>query len=171
MSKYAPLGDHLRIATGDELVMTFDQIEEIIGTDLPPSASKHDEWWQNSAPGSDSHVQALAWMTTGWRKLRVDRAARYVTFSRAGSNPESFFISGVSLSFWSPDWVLSEATLCHPTFPAGGRAVFAFLSDLRVVLLHSSDISFGSDKIHYLRLCCRQSGGGRGGSVSAVLYN
>jgi hypothetical protein len=89
MSKYVPLGDHLRKATGNELTLTFDQIEEIIGTDLPPSASKHDEWWQNSTPGSDSHVQALAWMTTGWRKSRVDRSARYVTFSRAGSNPDA----------------------------------------------------------------------------------
>jgi hypothetical protein len=60
MSKYAPLGDHLRKATGNEVKLTFGQIEEIIGTDLPPSASKHDEWWQNSRPGSDSHVQALA---------------------------------------------------------------------------------------------------------------
>ncbi len=89
MSKYAPLGDHLRKATGNELTLTFDQIEEIIGADLPPSASKHDEWWQNSTPGSDTHVQALAWMTTGWRKSRVDRSARYVVFSRAGSNPDA----------------------------------------------------------------------------------
>lgn len=86
MSKYTPLANHLRKATGYEVTLTFDQIEEIIGTDLPPSASKHDEWWQNSTPGSDSHVQALAWMTTGWRKSRVDRSARYVTFNRVGSN-------------------------------------------------------------------------------------
>lgn len=89
MSKYAPLGVHLRKATGSEITLTFDQIEQIIGTNLPPSASNHDEWWQNSTPGSDSHVQALAWMTTGWRKLRVDRPGRHVTFARAGSNPDA----------------------------------------------------------------------------------
>ncbi|MGX5873021.1 HNH endonuclease, partial [Burkholderia gladioli] len=87
MSKYAPLGEHLRQATGSELTLTFDQIEAIIRDDLPPSALNHDEWWQNSTPGTDSHVQALAWMTNGWRKTRVDRTARYVTFSRAGTNP------------------------------------------------------------------------------------
>ncbi|BCQ30168.1 HNH endonuclease (plasmid) [Caballeronia sp. NK8] len=89
MSKYAPLGVYLQQATASDLTLTFDQVEQIIGTNLPPSASKHDEWWQNSTPGSDSHVQALAWMTTGWRKLRVDRSARYVTFARAGSNPDA----------------------------------------------------------------------------------
>lgn len=89
MSKYAPLGDYLRVATGNELTLTFSQIEQIIATELPPSALKHDEWWQNSTPGVDSHVQALAWMTTGWRKSRVDRAARYVVFSRVGSNPDA----------------------------------------------------------------------------------
>ncbi|MBU9322035.1 HNH endonuclease [Burkholderia gladioli] len=89
MSKYALLGDYLRKETGSEITLTFDQIEQIIGTNLPPSAAKHDEWWQNSTPGTDSHVQALAWMTTGWRKLRVDRSARYVTFARAGSNPDA----------------------------------------------------------------------------------
>lgn len=87
MSKYAALGDYLRQATGSELTLRFDQIEAIIRDDLPPSALNHDEWWQNSTPGVDSHVQALAWMTNGWRKSRVDRTARYVTFSRVGTNP------------------------------------------------------------------------------------
>ncbi|HDR9033419.1 TPA: HNH endonuclease [Burkholderia vietnamiensis] len=88
MSKYGPLGEYFRQATGTELTLTFDQIATIIHDDLPPSALNHDEWWQNSTPGADTHVQALAWMTNGWRKTRVDRAARYVTFSRAGSNPD-----------------------------------------------------------------------------------
>ncbi|MFP3831195.1 hypothetical protein, partial [Pseudomonas sp. SIMBA_021] len=39
--------------------------------------------------GTDTHVQALAWMTNGWRKTRVDRTARYVTFSRVGTNPDA----------------------------------------------------------------------------------
>ncbi|WP_109479927.1 HNH endonuclease [Paraburkholderia sp. C35] len=89
MSKYAPLADHFRQATGQDVTLSFDRIEQIIGDSLPPSALHHDEWWQNSTPGADSHVQALAWMTPGWRKTRVDRAARYVTFSRAGTTPDA----------------------------------------------------------------------------------
>lgn len=86
MSKYAPLADHLRQVSGNEVTLTFDRIEQIIGGNLPPSALNHDEWWQNSTPGTDTHVQALAWMTTDWRKTRVNRAARYVTFSRVGTS-------------------------------------------------------------------------------------
>ncbi|WP_160299297.1 MULTISPECIES: HNH endonuclease [pseudomallei group] len=89
MSKYAPLCEYLRAAPGTELTLTFGEIEQIIATKLPPSALKHDEWWQNSTPGIDSHVQALAWMTTGWRKSRINRSDRYVVFSRVGSNPDA----------------------------------------------------------------------------------
>ena len=88
MSKYAPLADYFRAATGNELKLTFSQVEQIIGAKLPPSALKHEAWWQNSTPGTDSHVQALAWMTTGWRKWRVDLAARHVVFNRVGSHPD-----------------------------------------------------------------------------------
>jgi hypothetical protein len=88
MSKYAPLADYLRASPGNELTLTFSQVEQIIGAKLPPSALKHEAWWQNSTPGVDSHVQAHAWMTTGWRKWRVDFAASYVVFSRVGSHPD-----------------------------------------------------------------------------------
>ncbi len=88
MSKYAPLADYFRASPGSNLTLTFSQIEQIIAAKLPPSALKHEAWWQNSTPGVDSHVQAHAWMTTGWRKWRVDLAARCVVFNRVGSHPD-----------------------------------------------------------------------------------
>ncbi|WP_459252324.1 Crp/Fnr family transcriptional regulator [Paraburkholderia fungorum] len=93
--KLCPLGEYLRAATSNELTLTFSEIEQIITTKLPPSALKHDEWWQNSTPGIDSHVQALAWMTTGWRKSRVNRSDRYVVFSRVGSKPDAEALEGL----------------------------------------------------------------------------
>jgi hypothetical protein len=45
-----------------EVVMTFDQIEKVVGA-LPASARKHNAWWANSAR-SQSH--ARAWLDAGF---------------------------------------------------------------------------------------------------------
>ena len=38
MSKYDPLAAFLRLQHEDEPMMTFDQIEVVLGSDLPPAA-------------------------------------------------------------------------------------------------------------------------------------
>ncbi|HEV3472775.1 MAG TPA: hypothetical protein VG408_06160 [Actinomycetota bacterium] len=46
----------------DHLVMSFAEIEELIGTELPTGA-RFPSWWRN-----DEHrVHSRAWLSAGWR--------------------------------------------------------------------------------------------------------
>ena len=77
-ANYQRLRLHLEALRENEWRATFDQIEEVIGVDLPPSARKYPAWWSNT----NSHSQALAWMNAGWSTCGVSLATRSVTFER-----------------------------------------------------------------------------------------
>ncbi len=79
MLTYDPLEKHLLNAHGDVIPMTFAQVEEILGSRLPPSAHKRNEWWSNNATG---HSQAKAWLSAGFETAQVDRKSATVVFKR-----------------------------------------------------------------------------------------
>lgn len=81
MSKYAPLAQFLteQANTRNEISLSFERVEEIIETDLPPSARKHNAWWANDAT---THPQAQQWLGAGWRVSGVDMRNETVTFER-----------------------------------------------------------------------------------------
>lgn len=79
MGKYDPLRDYLRICGNDEIILSFADIETIIGGPLPPSANKYDQWWVNSP--SIQHIQAESWHSAGY-KVHVNRTARTARFCR-----------------------------------------------------------------------------------------
>lgn len=64
--RYAALADWLQSQPGhvDPIQLSFNQIEEIIGTDLPLSARSHRAWWANDAV---SHSHSQLWLDAGWR--------------------------------------------------------------------------------------------------------
>ena len=64
MNKYDPLYDFLRGFSGEECVLTFSKIEEIIGDDLLASARGNRRWWGNQV---DPKRHSRAWMDAGWR--------------------------------------------------------------------------------------------------------
>lgn len=83
MGYYDPLRDYLTGCDGEEVVLTFTRIEEILGRSLPASARKYDAWWANVGDGAATrHSHARSWHTAGYR-ARVDRAAGKVVFYRA----------------------------------------------------------------------------------------
>lgn len=57
---------------------SFDEVEEIIGCELPASAYKYAAWWGNDC----SHSQARAWMQAGWKVSRVDLDKKEVQLIR-----------------------------------------------------------------------------------------
>lgn len=77
---YQPLGDHLRAVDGSLVVLSFAEIERILGRSLPASARKHRAWWSNERSGSHSH--ARAWMVAGWHVAAVDFHAGRVEFGK-----------------------------------------------------------------------------------------
>jgi hypothetical protein len=81
MAKYDPLGRHLMQQSEDEVLLTFAQIEGMIGGALPASARNHLEWWANETNPRTTHVQARAWLDAGF-KTSVDLNRQRVMFRR-----------------------------------------------------------------------------------------
>ncbi len=77
-SKYRPLFDHLHLAQTDEVTLTFDEIENLLGVPLPASAHGR-AWWSNRGRGS---LQAAAWLDAGYRVHDLDVTLGRVVFRR-----------------------------------------------------------------------------------------
>jgi hypothetical protein len=78
-SKYLPLARHLLNSAPKArfVTMTFPEVEQIVGSNLPASARKHRPWWANDA----SHVQAIAWLSVGWKVDEVKIESESITFA------------------------------------------------------------------------------------------
>ena len=83
MGKYDPLRRHLRRAKNGEVVLSFAEIERIIGGMLPNSAMQP-QWWGNSREPDQRHVQQAAWRDAGYDACLVTGADK-VRFERARS--------------------------------------------------------------------------------------
>ncbi|MER1999519.1 MAG: hypothetical protein ABS882_07070, partial [Lysinibacillus sp.] len=62
-SKYEPLYKFLESKESNRLIMTFKEVEEVLGFTLPESASKYMAWWD----GSSQHTQAYSWTRAGFK--------------------------------------------------------------------------------------------------------
>lgn len=79
MSKYDPLTRHLNARHSAQVPMRFDEIERLLGFDLPPSARKHRAWWSNNASNS---VMTKAWLAAGYHSEQVDLEGEKLVFTR-----------------------------------------------------------------------------------------
>ncbi len=80
MARYDPLRDYLQKQTLRELVLTFREVEEIVGGTLPASAERP-QWWANEADIDTSHVQRNAWRAAGYDAFLVS-GLRKVRFQK-----------------------------------------------------------------------------------------
>jgi hypothetical protein len=80
-SRYAPLAIWLQQQPlkPEKILLTFKQIEEILGEELPTSARQHRSWWANDSVG---HVQSQQWLEIGWRVSSISITDERVTFTR-----------------------------------------------------------------------------------------
>lgn len=79
--KYIALKNYLARSQAPLITLTFAQIEEIIGFELPESATKHAEaWWSNNR----DHSQAVAWLDAGYETDWVSDsyANKHITFQK-----------------------------------------------------------------------------------------
>ncbi len=78
MSKYEPLGNFLKNLTINIYKFRFEDIENITGEKLPPSAYQYDAWWSNN----ESHPLMNEVLKAGWKKSNIDFKNKQVEFSR-----------------------------------------------------------------------------------------
>lgn len=81
-SRYAPLRDWLRGRSEQELTLSFQKIETILGTSLPASAERP-QWWANTKE-AHTNVQREAWRAAGYDAFLLKGQGR-VRFVKATS--------------------------------------------------------------------------------------
>jgi hypothetical protein len=104
MSRYEALTERLRTSSDDVVVLTFEELDELVGG-LPPSARKHAPWWGNAKKPTG---QSRFWMQANrlarpdmsnflvaFRRMDVDAHATSKPRPRAASTPVE---SGVQVS-------------------------------------------------------------------------
>lgn len=96
MTVYAPLQSYLSQRTEASVVMTYAEIESLLGRKLPPTAygDHRRQWWANT----ETHSQALAWLRAN-RKTKLDVAGDKVAFIRADASSKQ----GVAAHHISPE--------------------------------------------------------------------
>ena len=86
--KYDALGQFLKTRASDSTVpMTFAEIEEIIGSKLPPSAYEHRPWWSNNP---SNNVMTKVWLAAGFKTEQVDVAGEKLVFRNAAKSAREF---------------------------------------------------------------------------------
>ncbi len=76
--KYDPLRKFLLADPILPLALSFAQVEQILGAELPDSAYRRPQWWANER--RPTHDHSMAWLTAGL-KAKPDLFHRTVTFS------------------------------------------------------------------------------------------
>lgn len=84
MSKYEPLTHFLSANRTEEIPMSFEEIEKIVGFKLPTKASGIRAWWSNNP---SNNVMTKAWLAAGYVTERVDMGSRRLVFRRSGNPP------------------------------------------------------------------------------------
>jgi hypothetical protein len=76
---YASLHAYLEHRFASTVVLTFEQVESLLGFALPQPASTERDWWTSGAPHRDRHSEA--WTAAG-RSAAPNLLARTVAFER-----------------------------------------------------------------------------------------
>ncbi len=85
MGKYAPLGDFLRSQRTTLVLMTFAQIEKVVGTPLPKS-QRYPAWWSNNPW---NNVMTQVWLDAGFQTEQVDVESEKLVFRRISKSPSA----------------------------------------------------------------------------------
>jgi CBS domain-containing protein len=85
---YALLAAHLKAQVADvtSLPLTFQEVERILGKELPRSAHEYRAWWANDP----TKPQSAAWLEEGWRTTSLSMTERRLTFVRTSDREEAY---------------------------------------------------------------------------------
>jgi hypothetical protein len=79
--EYLSLFKYLDNRFADEVVLTFGQVEDLLGFALPDFARRHSEWWANTDANDAPSAQARSW-TQASRIATPNLLAQTVVFER-----------------------------------------------------------------------------------------
>jgi len=82
--QYKSLYQYLDNRYANTVVLTFAQIEDLLGFTLPDSARVHHEWWANADPNDTAEPHSRSW-TLARRTATPNLHAQTVVFERAQS--------------------------------------------------------------------------------------
>ena len=104
MSKYKPLEEYLSRSQEHSIKLTFKQVEEIIGTSLPPSATRYRGWWSNNPHNG---VIAHSWLNAGYKSAQVDMKSQTLFFVKTRYQTTDNSLPGKDSTTNSPitEWI------------------------------------------------------------------
>lgn len=79
MNKYGPLCDYLKICGKQTIRLSFEEIEKIINDELPSSAQKFPQWWENQRKGTR---QSDSWISAGYIVSNKNQQEQWVEFTK-----------------------------------------------------------------------------------------
>ena len=77
--EYARLYLCLRSRAWREWQVSFEEIESVLGFNLPDSARSDRQWWSNSG-SQRGHDHTMAWLLAGWKVKSVDLERETLVF-------------------------------------------------------------------------------------------
>ena len=80
-TEYRPLHKYLDARYADAVLLTFGQIEDLLGHPLPGQAYSEQAWWDNEDQSGTPSPQATAWVRAH-RVATANLVARTVRFER-----------------------------------------------------------------------------------------
>ena len=80
--KYLALYTYLENRYANTVVLTFQEIEDLLGFALPESARNRQEWWTDLEPNSAPSSHSDSWVLAS-RTATPNLPARIVVFERA----------------------------------------------------------------------------------------
>jgi hypothetical protein len=81
-SEYRPLHKYLDERFANTVVLTFSEIEDLLGITLPPPARLQQDWWANPDLNHIPSAQSHSWIQAS-RTAKANLVAKIVVFERA----------------------------------------------------------------------------------------
>jgi hypothetical protein len=82
--KYLSLYDYLKNRYANTVVLTFAEIEDLLGFTLPESARSQQDWWTDADSNTVLTAHSQSW-TLASRTARANLMAQTVVFERASA--------------------------------------------------------------------------------------
>ena len=80
-AQYRPLYKYLDGRYAEALVLTFAEVEDLLGVPLPDHARVDPDWWTNADPAIARTPQSRSWIEAG-RTAKANLPAEIVLFER-----------------------------------------------------------------------------------------